>query len=204
MTPTFTASKLSYQTMSKGEADYLLVDGALFPDIKRWFYTQGATELPFAVLADGQYDALAMMGPLLMPLPEDSELAGLWEQGHEDLKTATVLRFNGSLQTLLQWLRARSQIRLPDGRIVWLRLGDATVVKCMLDNVSHTPASFWSGINGLSLAAPDGFYYYQHDNLDEPRGPLIMADLIEPRFNFDQRIVTALAQTTTNEHREVS
>jgi hypothetical protein len=190
--------------MSKGEARYLLVDGALFPDIKRWLHAHGATELPVAVLADGQYDALAMMGPLLIPLSEDSELAGLWEQGHDNLKTSTILWFNGSCQTLLQWVRARSQIRLPDGRVVWLRLGDATVIKRMLDNVSHTPASFWSGISGLSLAAPDGVYHYHQDDADIFREQLVLADLIEPRFHFDQGLVTALEQTTTNEHMEVS
>jgi hypothetical protein len=203
MTLTLTASKPPFP-LPQGDADYLIVDGALFPDIKRWLYTHGTTELPVAVLADGQYDALEMMGPVLIPLPEDSQLAGLWEQRHEDLKTATVLRFNGSFQTLLEWLRARSQIRLPDGRVVWLRLGDATVIKRMLDNVSHTPGSFWSGISDLSLAAPDGFYHYQHDNADMPGEPSVLADLVEPHFHFDQVLVTALTHITTNEHREVS
>jgi len=204
MTLIRTPSRLPFPTMAQGEAHYLLVDGALFPDVTRWLDTHGVTEVPVAVLADGQYDALAMMGPLLIPLPKDNGLAGLWQQGHEDLQTATVVRFNGSVQTLVQWVRARSQIRLPDGRVVWLRLGDATIIKRMLENASDIPACFWWGINGLSLVTPDGFYHYQHDNADKPPAQSVLADRVEPRFHFTQTLVTALTHTTTNEHREVS
>lgn len=197
-------SRLPLLTMSREETLYLLVDGAFFPDIRRWLGKHGVNEFPLPVLADGQYDALALMGPLLIPLLEDTPMAELWQRGHEDLQTATVVRFNGSVQTLLQWLRARSQIQLSDGRVVWLRLGDATVIKRLLENTSDTPASFWSGIEGLSLATQDGFYHYQHDNADIPPEQSILADLIQPRFHFDQALVTALTHTTMNEHREVS
>lgn len=198
---TLTRSAMPFPAPLPAESRFLLVDGARFSDGERWLEAQNDTETPIPVLADGQYDALSSMGPLLIPMPENSSLAWLWKQPHNRVHAGVLLHVACSDQILIQWLRARSQVRLADGRVVWFRLGDATVLKRLLDSTSQAPAHFWPGVNRLSVGTPDGFYLYQ--GTDTQIAP-VLADRIEPCFQFNRALAAALGQGMADEHTEVS
>lgn len=200
MTITHTDSKQPFPSPAPAERRYLLVDGALFTEGTRWFDEHDAITKPIPVLADGHYDALSPMGPLLIPLVEDCGLARLWQQHHDRLQTGSIFHVTCPEQVLVHWLRARSQIRMPDGRVVWLRLGDAAILQRLL-NSAHVPAHFWVGVSGISLATTKGFNHYKYE--DTGTQP-ILAERAEPWFHFTPALVTTLENTTTHGHREVS
>lgn len=201
MSMTLIRSALPFPDPRPGENRYLLIDGTLFPDRIRWFDSQGVTETCISVLTDGQYDALSGMGPLLMPVPDSSKLAELWAQPPNRLHSGVIIHATGSDQMLIQWLRARTQVRLADGRTVWFRLGDAKVLKRMLDNASLAPAHFWPGVSRISIGNSNGFYHYQTAH---PHNVPTLADRVEPRFQFNTTLAAALGQGMAEQHTEVT
>lgn len=198
-----TPSGLPFSPSTAAERRYLLVDGATLTEGALWLNRQDPVAAPIPVLADGYYDALSSMGPLLVKLGEDCRLTQLWQERNDQLKTGAIVYLSGTKKMLVQWFRARVQVSLPDGRVVWLRLGDAGILKRLLDNAADVPAQFWTGISGISLAAPDGFVHARSEIAGQPEVPTILAEQIEPRFHFSPPLVTALEQTSLVEHREV-
>lgn len=204
MTLKRTLSYSPFMNTTAADHRFLLVDGALFPEGLRWFWEQEATESPILVLADGQYDALSSMGPILVPLMNDCHLTSLWEDQNARLKSGAILYVSDTAQTLTRWLRARSKVFLPDHRLVWLRLGDAAILGRLLENHLQAPAHFWSGIDGITLSSSEGFIHTDMNSTDEPDKPLVLTDQIEPHFHFSSMLVSALQRAKTHGHREVS
>jgi hypothetical protein len=182
------------------ESRYFLFDGTLFPDCTRWLKRHGVSAQPIPALADGQYDALSAMGPQLIPMPVDSRLVELWEQRQEPMQTGSVLHVTCPEQVLVRWLRARSQVRIPDGRAVWLRLGDAAVLKRLLDNAAQVPAHFLAGLNRISFNTSQCAYHFQC--MDADASP-VMADKVAPHFYFNSELIAALKPSSMAENREV-
>lgn len=198
----FTHSQQPFPEPLPGEYRYLLADGTLFPEGARWFYDNETVDAPHWAIADGQYDALSGMGPVLIPLPTDTGLARLWSSRHERLQRAVILHSSYPIAEMAGWLRARSQVRLPDGRVVWFRIGDAAVLKRMIHHAGHVPANFWQGVRAFSVCRTTDFSHCEVET-DANANMAITSDRVEPLFHFSGMLSDKLGPTTPNQHRDV-
>lgn len=168
---------------------YLLVDGALLAGGIRWLYEGGTVEPPHWVLNDGQYDAVAPLGPIVVPLPAHSGLLRAWERQDAAFARASILQTAMPAIQLVKWLRARCQVRLDDERVAWFRIGDGAVLARGLGIAQELPDQYWQGIRSISVRAGQGFHHYAiatsgHEYIGTPS--------VHPQFRFSHRVQTAL------------
>lgn len=197
--------------LAPGEHRYLAIDGACLPSGMRRLHDLGVNDTPALILADGAHDALAPLGPLLFPLDDGGDLAGHWGNRHPALARAVALHTAMTLEELTGFFRARVQVRLPDDRVTWLRLADATVVARLATAEALLPATFWHRVTHLSYhTGPSAVHHYRPtvQRQDSPEVPRIDGTaVIQPRFRFSEPLVHALSnpreKTPDTPHTEV-
>ncbi len=182
------------------EYRYLLVDGALCPGGIDWLWNMGLVEAPHPVLKDGQHDALAGIGPILVPLSGNDDLEECWSNGVEPLLRASILYTTLRTDEVIHWLRARSQIQLQDGRVVWFRVGDSAILSRLLTSAVEAPSNFWAGIQRVSINTGTGF---QHFDLPELAQKPVVSMKVEPQFRFTEELIAVLEKTAVSPHMEV-
>lgn len=193
-------SNQPFYSSVRNEYRYLLVDGALCPGGINWLWNMGLVEAPRPVLIDGQHDALAEIGPILVPLSGNDDLEERWSNGVESLLRASILHTTLRTDEVIHWLRARSQVQLQDGRVVWFRVGDSAILSRLLASAIEAPSNFWAGIQRVSINTGTGF---QHFDLPELALKPVVSRKVEPQFRFTEVLAAVLEKTAVSPHMEV-
>ena len=199
-------TEVPFAPLAPGEHRYLAIDGACLPSGIRGLYGLGVSDAPVQVLADGVHDALAPLGPLLLPLDDNRELAGHWCQRHPALVRAVVIHTGMTQDELVAFFRARVQVRLADERVVWLRLADASVVARLANAGNLLPANFWNRVTSLSYGMGQATVRHYQPTVANPGSPETTTvdgtALIQPGFRFSDALAQALSDGSFDHHEE--
>lgn len=117
----------SLQPLPPAEHMFLVFDGACSKHgLRSWYELGGLDVCPLMVLKDGVYDGVsALGGPMIADLKASTVLKALWENNHPIMRRAAVYHTSYDEIGLLEFLRARVQVIMPEELSAWLRLGDA-------------------------------------------------------------------------------
>ncbi|WP_447750319.1 DUF4123 domain-containing protein [Pseudomonas nicosulfuronedens] len=124
------------------ESGCLLVDGTRYPDAFAWLKRHWPRQKVYPLLCNTDYDAIADCGPILLAAPEGGEVHQAWQQG-SDFPDALWLESDATPEDLWQHLQRRLRVVSPDGRELWLRLGDALPLRHVWQSGAVWPEGFW-------------------------------------------------------------
>ncbi|MFJ3262198.1 DUF4123 domain-containing protein [Pseudomonas sp. NPDC086581] len=127
------------------ESGTLLFDGAHTPDSFAWLKRRWPLQKAYPLLGDTDYDAIADTGPILLEAPEGGDIHTAWRQGI-DFPDAIWLQTSTGADELWRHLQRRLRVISPDGRELWLRLGDALPLRHAWQAGAAWPDGFWHRI----------------------------------------------------------
>lgn len=192
---------------SPGSKTYLLFDGASSGDGLRKWYQLGLDVCPLMVMKDGVYDGVSALGPMIADLNSSEALKELWSQNHPIMGRTAIVHTPLTAAELLGYVRARAQVIMPDGRAVWLRIGDAKVMARLANVDNRLPSQFWSGLDAIFFrSAGESIVRYQpsHSTYSNGNhGQAVLSSSVMPCFQFSMDLLSALDKSNDFEHREV-
>ncbi|QNH76599.1 DUF4123 domain-containing protein [Pseudomonas protegens] len=134
----------------------LLLDGASQDHILAWLYQHYPSHQPLPLLLETPYAALQESGPILLDAPRHSPLYEGWSSGVTELRHGLWLEARLPAEQLFHCLQRRLQVRSPDSRKFWLRLGDARPLLRAWKAGVEWPRGFWHGIDVLWMRHAQG------------------------------------------------
>ncbi|WP_029652277.1 DUF4123 domain-containing protein [Marinobacter daepoensis] len=203
---TFKAANVHESLSPSNKKMFMLFDGAIGGGL-RSLYEEGLDVCPLMVLKDGVFDGVSALGPMIADMGESAALKELWAKNHPIVARASVLHTSYDESALLDFMRSRVQVVMPEGRAVWLRIGDAKVVSRLAGVDARLPAHFWSGIRRLFFRSSDGSitqYSPSRSTMsNEQEDGEFLSSLVAPCFHFGMDLLAALDSSADNKHREV-
>lgn len=186
---------------------FLLFDGACAKHSLRSWYEAGLDVCPMMVLKDGIYDGVSELGPMIADIRSSNALKELWKNNHPIVNRASLWHTSLGESDFIGFMRARVQVVMPDGRNVWLRLGDAKVVSRLATAGHRLPMRFWAHVDSIFFRAPDTsiIQYNPLPGQDEigHSEDSFLSSKVTPNFNFSSDLISALESSTDTKHREV-
>ncbi|MBD9676068.1 DUF4123 domain-containing protein [Pseudomonas sp. PDM18] len=128
------------------ESGCLLFDGARYPDVFAWLKRHWAMHKAYPLFYETSYDAIADTGPILLAAPVGERVHEAWKQG-SDFPDALWLETTAAVEDLWQHLQRRLRVSAPDGRELWLRLGDALPLRHAWQAGALWPEGFWHQVS---------------------------------------------------------
>lgn len=143
-------------TQDNFQGGALLMDGASHEHILAWLYQCYPSHQPLPLLLNTPYAALKEDGPILVDAPRQSPLHSAWTAGVAELRHAVWLETRLPTEQLFKSLQRRLQIRAPDGRTFWLRMGDARPLFHAWKADALWPPGFWHGVSVIWMQGGHG------------------------------------------------
>lgn len=169
----------------------LLLDGAQYEDAFAWLYQHYPNHQPLPLLAGTAYEQISDAGPILIDAPVGSPAYVAWSQGG-DLCSALWLETDTRAEELVSILQRRLRIFAPDGREVWLRLGDGRSLRHAWLGGAQWPSGFWYGISRIWLRHQKAIICAWHNH--EPKYDMAPAETgITAQITLDWPVLQALA-----------
>ncbi|MEC9038172.1 DUF4123 domain-containing protein [Marinobacter sp. bablab_jr008] len=185
---------------------FMLFDGAIAGGL-RSLYEESLDVCPLMVLKDGVFDGVSALGPMIADFGASIVLKELWAKNHPLVARASVLHTSYDESALLDFMRFRVQVMMPEGHAVWLRIGDAKVVSRLAGVDGRLPAHFWSGINSIFFRSSDGSMTQYRPSpsrtSDEQKEGQFASNLVAPCFQFSLDLLAALDSSADHQHRDV-
>lgn len=142
--------------MTRTNHGALLIDGASHDHILAWLYQHYPSHQPLPLLLETPYAVLQDLGPILIDAPRHSPLYDGWNSGVIELRYGVWLETRLPTDQLFHSLQQRLQVRSPDSRTFWLRLGDARPLLRAWKAGAQWPQGFWHGIGALWMHDEQG------------------------------------------------
>lgn len=169
----------------------VLLDGARYENSLAWLYQHFPSHQPRPLLLGTPYEPIADAGPILLDAPTGSAAYEAWRTGSEILD-GVWLESDVSVDDLYRIMQRRARVFAPDGRELWLRLGDARPLYRAWLAKTQWPEGFWHRVERIWLRHEVGVVCAWH--YEQPQQDMAVADQgIAARLTLDWPLLQALA-----------
>lgn len=169
----------------------ILLDGSRYENAMAWLYRNFPSHQPRPLLQGTIYEPIADAGPILLDAPIGSPAYDAWTHG-KDIKDGIWLESDAPAEELQHILRRRLRVLTPDGRELWLRLGDARPLYRAWQREAQWPEGFWHRIPRIWLHHKGAtFCAWQNAHPDTDGAPANQG--ITAQLTLDWPLLEALA-----------